>query len=137
MLCGPRDQYESWQALPSATPKNRFFGYSHTLDGGWSGDHYPRSWILLGLHQFGPIVNTDTTPPPFAHSRRLITSADVKGDEKRAHGFVMPHAKNSPRDASGQYVQDAVWRYLYTSPVDQVGAPVPPEPQTRMNLRAR
>ena len=42
MFCGPRDQYETWQALPSATPSNRFFGFSHVLDGGWSGDHYCR-----------------------------------------------------------------------------------------------
>ncbi len=25
MLCGPRDQFESWQGLPSETPANRFF----------------------------------------------------------------------------------------------------------------
>ncbi len=137
MLCGPRDQYESWQGLPSATPKNRFFGYSHTLDGGWSADHYPRSWLLLGLNQFGPIVNTDEAKAPFGHSRRLITSADVKGDDKKAHSYVTPNAKNSPRDASGNYVQDEVWRYLYTSPVDEVGHAVPPETVTRMNLRTK
>ena len=27
MFCGPRDQFETWQALPSATPANRFFGF--------------------------------------------------------------------------------------------------------------
>jgi hypothetical protein len=137
MLCGPRDNYESWQGLPSATPKNRFFGYSHVLDGGWSGDHYPRSWLLLGLNQFGPIVNTDEVKSPFGNSRRLVTSADVKGEANRAHGYVIPNAKNSPKDASGEYVQDPVWRYLFTSPVDQVGQPVPAEPQTRMNLRGK
>jgi hypothetical protein len=135
MFCGPRDQYESWQGLPSATPKNRFFGYSHVLDGGWSGDHYPRSWILLGLHQFGPIVNADEAKAPYGHTRRLITSADVKGDAARAHGYVTPNAKNSPRDASGKYVQDDVWRYLFTSPVEDVGESVPAEAATRMNLR--
>ena len=137
MFCGPRDQYESWQGLASATPGNRFFGYSHVLDGGWSGDHYPRSWILLGLHKFGPVVNAEEMSAPYGHSRRLITTADVKGDAGRAHGFVTPNAKNSPRDASGNYLQDAVWRYLFTSPVDEVGQGVPPEAATRMNLRGR
>jgi hypothetical protein len=137
MFCGPRDQYESWQGLPSATPANRFFGYSHTLDSGWSGDHYPRSWILLGLNKFGPVVNTDEAKPPYGNSRRLITSADVKGDANRAHGYVTPNAKSSPRDASGNYAQDDVWRYLFTHPVDAVGAPVPPESATRMNLRQK
>ena len=135
MFCGPRDQYESWQGLPSATPANRFFGYSHVLDGGWSGDHYPRSWILLGLHKFGPVVNAEEAKAPYGHSRRLITTADVKGDAARAHGFVTPNAKNSPRDALGNYLQDDVWRYLFTSPVDEVGQGVPPESATRMNLR--
>jgi hypothetical protein len=137
MFCGPRDQYESWQGLPSATPANRFFGYSHTLDSGWSGDHYPRSWILLGLNKFGPVINTDEAKPPYENSRRLITSADVKGDANRAHGFVTPNAKSSPRDASGKYVQDDVWRYLFTHPVEAVGTPVPPEAATRMNLRQK
>ncbi|NBX35328.1 hypothetical protein EBR16_08235, partial [bacterium] len=31
MFCGPRDQLDNWQGLPSATPANRFFGYSHVL----------------------------------------------------------------------------------------------------------
>jgi hypothetical protein len=137
MFCGPRDQYESWQGLPSATPANRFFGYSHVLDGGWSGDHYPRSWILLGLNKFGPIVNTDEAKAPYGHSRRLITAYDVKGDAGRAHGFVTPNAKNSPRDATGTYIQDDVWRYLFTSSVDEVGQPVAPEAATRMDLRTK
>lgn len=141
MLCGPRDQYESWQGLPSATPANRFFGYSHVLDGGWSGDHYPRSWIMLGLHKFGPIVNAEETKAPYGNSRRLISNAEMKGDAKeaanRAHGYVQPNAKNSPKDAAGHYLQDDVWRYLFTAPVDQVGQPVPPEPATRMNLRTK
>ena len=134
MFCGPRDQLDNWQGLPSATPANRFFGYSHVLDGGWSGDHYPRSWLLLGLNKFGPIVNTDETKAPFGHSRRLITKYDVKGDANKAHGFVQVN-KNAPKDANGNFLQEEVWRYLFTSPVDEVGQPVPAEPETRMNLR--
>jgi len=134
MFCGPRDQLDNWQGLPSATPANRFFGYSHVLDGGWSGDHYPRSWLLLGLNKFGPIVNTDETKAPFGHSRRLITKYDVKGDANKAHGFVQVN-KNAPKDANGNFLQEEVWRYLFTSPVDEVGQPVPAEPETRMDLR--
>jgi hypothetical protein len=134
MFCGPRDQLDDWQALPSATPSNRFFGYSHVLDGGWSGDHYPRSWLLMGLNKFGPIVNTDEAKYPFGNSRRLITKYDVKGDANKAHGFVQV-GKNPPKDAKGVPLQEDVWRYLFTSPVDEVGKPVPAEPETRMNLR--
>ncbi len=124
MLCGPRDQYQNWQALPSATPANRYFGFSHVLDGGWTADHYCRSWELLGLHEFGPIVNVDDNRPPYGNSRRLISAADVKGDAKRAHSAVTPGGA-SPKGPDGSLLYEDVWRYLYTHPVGEVGEPVP------------
>ncbi len=123
-LCGPRDQHQTWQALPSATPPNRVFGFSHVLDGGWTGDHYCRSWELLGLNEFGPIVNVDDIGFPFGNTRRLITDCDVGGDDRKAHGSVTP-GKSSGKDADGNFLHEEVWRYLYTHPVDAVGDPVP------------
>lgn len=120
MLCGPRDQDQDWQELPSATAANRFFGFTHVLDGGWTGDHYCRSWELLGMNQFGPIVNTDEQTPPYDHSRRLITAADVGQDARRAHSSVTP-GRSSPKDEEGHMLFEPVWRYLYNHPVDQVG----------------
>ncbi len=120
MLCGPRDQDQDWQGLPSATPANRFFGFSHVLDGGWSGDHYCRSWELLGLHEFGPIVNVDASQPLYQNTRRLITAADVGGDANRAHSSVSP-GSSSPENAQGDKLFEPVWRYLYNHPIDQVG----------------
>ncbi len=124
MHCGPRDQYQNWQALPSATPANRFFGFSHVLDGGWTADHYCRSWELLGLNEFGPIVTVDDAAPPYGNTRRLISAADVNNDDKRAHSSVTPGSA-SPKDADGNFLYEPVWRYLYTHPVDAVGDPVP------------
>ena len=135
MFCGPRDQYDMWQSLPSATPANRYFGFSHVLDGGWSGDHYCRSWEMLGLNQFGPIVNVDKTPAPYGNSRRLITDADVKGDDKRAHSSVVP-GKASPVDASGKFLHEDVWRYLFNQPVETVGEAVPHDESCKMDLRS-
>ena len=134
MFCGPRDQYETWQALPSATPANRFFGFSHVLDAGWTGDHYCRSWQLLGLQEFGPVVNVDQTAAPYGNTRRLITDADVKNDPNRAHGSVVP-GNSAVKDSTGKYIHEDVWRYLFTHPVDEVGKPVPPDADCRMNLR--
>lgn len=138
MFCGPRDQYETWQGLPSATPANRFFGFSHVLDGGWVGDHYCRSWQLLGLNEFGPLVNVDETPAPFLNSRRLITNADVKGDANRAHSSVVPGG-SAVKDAAGQFVHEAVWHYLFNHPVDVVGEPPSAENEApcRLDLRKR
>ncbi len=118
--CGPRDQYQEWQALPSATPANRFFGFSHVLDGGWRADHYCRSWELLGLHQYGEIVNIDQASPPYQNTRRLISAADVGGDAKKAHSVVTP-SKGALVDKDGELLYRDVWRYLYTHPTDQVG----------------
>ena len=112
MLCGPRDQDQDWQGLPSATPANRFFGFTHVLDGGWTGHHYDRSWELLGLQEFGPIVDIDTASPPYANSRRLITAAEVGGDAGRAHSSVTPGG-SSPENADGEKLFEPVWEYLY------------------------
>jgi hypothetical protein len=136
MFCGPRDQYDNWQALPSATPSNRFFGFSHVLDGGWTGDHYCRSWELLGLHQYGPIVNVDESRPPYGNTRRLITSADVGNDDRRAHSSVVP-GNAAVKDAAGKFIHEDVWRYLFTHPVDSVGQPVPRDPECQVERRSK
>lgn len=131
-LCGPRDQFQSWQSLPSATPANRFFGFSHVLDGGWTGDHYCRSWELLGMHEFGPIVNVETTEPPYENTRRLITDFDVDGDAGRAHSAVQP-GRRAKKNADGTLAHEAVWRYLFTHPVDEVGTPVAKDEMCKKN----
>ncbi len=132
MFSGPRDQTEKWQALPSATPTNRFFGFTHVLDTGWVEDHYCRSWQLLGLQEYGPVVNVDKTASPFLNSRRLITDADVEGDSKRAHGASVP-GRSAVKSADGGFIHEAVWRYLFTHPVDEVGESVSPDPDCRMD----
>ncbi|NNE01190.1 MAG: hypothetical protein HKN47_28075 [Pirellulaceae bacterium] len=133
-FCGPRDQLQSWQSLPSATPENRYFGFSHVLDGGWTADHYCRSWELMGLHQFGPIVNVDKTDPPYQNTRRLITDFDVGGDAKRAHSSVQPGSR-AKKNADGTFGHEAVWRYLFTHPVEQTGPAVPMDESCNKNQR--
>lgn len=128
MLCGPRDQDQDWQALPSATATERFFGFSHVLDAGWTANHYCRSWQLLGLHRCGPTVNIDAESPPYQQSRRLVSAADVQNDPRTAHSAVTP-GRASPRDADGQYLYEPVWRYLFTHPVEQFGAAVETDPE--------
>ena len=136
MFCGPQDQHESWQGLQAATEANRFFGFSPVLDGGWSGDHYCRSWPLPGLAKFGPIINGDQVPAPFGNSRRLITNADVRNDEKRAHRSVAPTGA-AVKDASGKFLHEAVWQYLFNHLVERIGESVPPDSDCRMALRKR
>jgi hypothetical protein len=134
MFSGPRDNTEHWQGLPSATPANRFFGFTHVLDGGWVGDHYCRSWQLLKMHQFGPLVNVEHAAPPYSNSRRLITDSDVKQDGKRAHTTVVPGG-TAGKDAEGKFIHEAVWRYLFTHPVEEVGESTPMDPACKMDQR--
>ncbi|MBX3451250.1 MAG: hypothetical protein KF777_16910 [Planctomycetaceae bacterium] len=136
MLSGPRDQLERWYTLPSATPKNRFFGFTHVLDTGWIGDHYCRSWELLGLNEFGPVVNVDRVRPPFGNSRRLVTDADVKEDKNRAHSAAQPGGA-AVKNAKGEFVHEAVWKYLFTHATDKVGKAVPLDADCEKDLSSR
>jgi hypothetical protein len=121
MFSGPRDNTETWQGGPSATPSNRFFGFTHVLDGGWTANHYCRSWQLLKMHDHGPLVNVDNAKPPYGNTRRLVTNIDVKNNSGRAHTIVVPGGK----DVIGQWGYDEVLRYLFTHPVEQSGPSVP------------
>ena len=132
-FCGPRDQYQTWQSLPSATPANRIFAFSHVLDGGWKADHYCRSWELMGLNDYGPIVNVDRSRPPFENTRRLVTDFDVNGDEKRAHSSVVPGSRANKHKDTGVYLHEDVWKYLFTHPVGNTGDPTPRDPDCEKN----
>jgi sugar lactone lactonase YvrE len=132
MFSGPRDNTETWQGGPSATPSSRFFGFTHVLDGGWAADHYCRSWQLLRMHEHGPVVNVDDTAPPYGNTRRLITNCDMGGNAGRAHSGVIPNG-NACKDATGGFVHEPVWRYLFMHPVDEAAAAVPLDPDCRMD----
>lgn len=136
MFCGPRDQLQNWQTLPSATPTNRYFGFSHVLDGGWSADHYCRSWELLGLNKHGPIVDVDQVKTPFQNSRRLITNFDVKNNTRRAHSSVVP-GRSAGKNDKGEYIHEDVWHYLFTHPIEKTGNAVPQDPGCNKNQRSR
>jgi hypothetical protein len=88
---------------------------------------------LIGLQQYGPIVNVHQEKPPYGNTRRLISDADVGGNADKAHGSVTP-GKASPKDASGKYLFDDAWRYLFTHPVEEVGKPVPGDPECLKDL---
>lgn len=112
LFSGPRDQYDAWQGFPSATPPDRYYAFSHTLDGGWPS-HYHRSWKMLGLEAHGSLHTVDGSNPPYANSRTLISSADVGGDVNVAHTTVVP-GRTAIKDENGRYIFEDVWRYMYT-----------------------
>lgn len=93
-----------WLSTPGATPSERYFGFAHQLDGFWSG--IQRSWIALGLEQFGPIVNVDSENPPFRDSHRLTTNVSCVNPRAAncAHGTVIAPGLSS------QFAP--VWEYM-------------------------
>ncbi len=131
MFSGPRDNTETWQGGASATSPNRFFGFTHVLDGGWERDHYCRSWQLLRMQECGPVVNVEKTPSPYGNSRRLISNCDMGGNAGRAHSGVIPNG-NACKDAAGGFLHEPVWRYLFMHPVTEVGPAVAPDPDCEM-----
>jgi hypothetical protein len=91
---------------------------------------------MLGLHQHGPIVEVDASSPPYGNTRRLITRFDVKNDARRAHSSVVPGSA-AGKDADGKFIHEAVWRYLFTHPVEQTGEAVPIDPDCGKQIHAR
>lgn len=91
---------------------------------------------MIGLHQFGPIVNVDQVKAPYGNTRRLITDADVKNDANKAHSSVTPGGA-AVKNAAGEFIHEDVWRYLFNQPVDAVGQPVPADADCEKDLRGR
>jgi hypothetical protein len=59
----------------------------------------------------GQLVSIDGKAAPFDDSHRLSTSAM----SSYPHGSVCVHS-SSPKDASGKYLFEPAWRYLYGVP---------------------
>ena len=95
LFSGPRDQFDSWHGLPSATPSERYFAFTHVLDAGWP-DHYHRSWKMLGLHAHGGLEDVDSCSPPYGNSRTLISNADVGGSAQVSHPSLISQANPRP-----------------------------------------
>jgi|TARA_B110000495_G_scaffold191376_1_gene194421 hypothetical protein len=77
---------------------------------------------MLGLAEYGPLVNIENTNSPFANSRRLITDFDVDGNANKGHGIAV----------RGDRWQK-VWKYLFTHPVEKVVESVPTDKNCKVS----
>lgn len=98
-LAGPYDPGQAWLSATPMTPRDHFYGFSHTGDGQHAG--HLAAFASLGLP--GTPTQVDGATPPYAGSHRLYSSASV-GD---AHASVT--SGNVPSFTE-------VWRYLYGAP---------------------
>lgn len=96
MLAGPYDVGQAWLELEPLTPRDRFYGFSHTGDNQHQG--HLDAFEALGLP--GAPTGVDDQDPPYADSHRLFSQASVSD----AHGSV----------TSGDIPAFVpVWEYLY------------------------
>jgi len=96
MMAGPYDPGQAWLSLTPMTPRDRFYGFSHTGDSQHSG--HLAAFQSLGLP--GSVTKVDNAQPPYGNSHRLESSASVSD----AHQSV------ASGNISG-FIN--VWRYLF------------------------
>jgi hypothetical protein len=105
MLSGPLDTDQAWLKKTPLTPKERFFGFSHTADPQHPG--HLAAFESLGLP--GKSTTVDGAMPPFGGTHRLETSAAT------SDGHSSVQAGGTSPKMGMEYVFTPVWTYLYTS----------------------
>jgi hypothetical protein len=112
-LSGPLDGGAAWLKEPSMTPIDRMYAFTHVSDG--QHPTHKASMGALGLP--GGFVEVEKSMPPYDNSHRLVGGMTMFGGA-RVDGHNATEARmQSPKDAaSGKYVYEPVWRYLYGLP---------------------
>jgi hypothetical protein len=112
-LSGPLDNGAAWQKAASMTPLDRFYFFSHVND----GQHPSHMSSMAAMNIPGMPVNVETSMPPYANSHRLVGSLTTFNG-MRIDGHNATEARmQSPQDAAtGKYLYEPVWRYLYGVP---------------------
>jgi hypothetical protein len=111
-------QAAPWNFLPSATPVERWFGFTHRNDGFPHGAQLPK-WEAQGLTQFGPVVNVFTNAPPYGYSHTFASTLEPCPN---TFGNIEYHTApvNDPpqvRDSNGVPFYAEVWTHMLTGPV--------------------
>jgi hypothetical protein len=112
-LSGPLDGGAAWLSTPSMTPIDRFYVFSHVNDGQHAT--HLRSMQTLGVP--GMPVNVETSMPPYENSHRLNGSmATYMGMRVDGHNATEARAQSPKDPATGKYIYEPVWRYMYGLP---------------------
>jgi hypothetical protein len=86
MFGSPKDfnvhfkQPARWYSAPNATPLDRFFSLVHSADEGHGCTYRQQlqNYEALGLLPRYRVIDVDTVPPPYQHSRLLTSSRPAK-----------------------------------------------------------
>jgi hypothetical protein len=112
-LSGPLDGGAKWLKEATMTPLDRMFAFSHVSDG-----QHPSHMSSLGaLGVPGAPVNVEMAMPPYGGSHRLVGSMTSYGGAPIDGHNATEARMQSPKDAAtGKYVYEPVWRYMYGVP---------------------
>jgi hypothetical protein len=113
MLSGPFDNRSNrpaaWTMLAPATPADRFYGFSHTMESQHAG--HLRDWVAMGLDKHSALVDVATATPPYPATRRFVTSF-MAADSDAAHGSTAATGA-SPRLPDGTFRYAPAWRTMF------------------------
>ncbi|HXU80469.1 MAG TPA: hypothetical protein VN914_03690 [Polyangia bacterium] len=109
-LSGPLDGGAKWLKEPSLTPLERMYSFSHVND----GQHPTHMNSLQAMGVPGSPVNVEMSMPPYDGSHRLVGAMKTYGGATIDGHNATEARTQSPKDeATGKYVYEPVWRYMY------------------------
>jgi hypothetical protein len=100
----------SWLAAHGQTPPERYYGFAHVKDEGY--DRIQKAWELLGMANYGTVVNIDGQQLPYNHSHRLITALNPSRQGKY-HASVATD-RTTPKQSDGTPIFQQAWQYLFS-----------------------
>ncbi len=98
-----------WLSKNGVTPAKRYYGFVHSRDRGIK--KILKSWKLLGMADYGSLVNVGKEKSPYNRSHRLIT--DTTPNRKKKYHESVAQDRDTPKLMDGTILFHPVWRYLF------------------------
>jgi pimeloyl-ACP methyl ester carboxylesterase len=134
MFSAPVDGTPGSQGMPwlatHVTPSSRYYALAHKLEVQSAAEQ--ANWDTLGLAAFGPIVQPETSTPPYDFTQTLLTDLKPQGGytPANAHGSTAWDAQ-TPLAVDGTPLLSDAWRYVLTGRGHDEGGRGAPEVDKR------
>ncbi len=122
MFGAPKDyhtyysQAANWINSQNQTPSNRYFVFTHSSDDfGCTFNQQLTMFTLLGLNQFGAMVNADNVAIPYNNTRILTSTLSVTTAFNAHNCVILDNAVKL--DNSNNPIYRPVWVYMLASDI--------------------
>jgi hypothetical protein len=109
---GPGDfvagEQAAWLFRPALTPTDRMLAFTHFNDPSFAG--FVWNQRTLGLNAYGPLVNVDTSQPPYGGSHMLYSRLAPPPGQNAHNAVVVDAALRL--DENGRPIYEPVWDYM-------------------------